>query len=109
MKINEGMQIMTESTQSDIKQALSKVMHHEISYSLIDLGMIKDVVCEERKVGLTLKLPFPQVPVRDLLIDIIKKTLSDLNSSIQVEINIGQMSQEERENFMKMAKEGWKL
>jgi hypothetical protein len=56
-----------------------------------------------------LKLPFPQVPVRDLLIDIIKKTLSDLNSSIQVEINIEQMNQEERENFVKMAKEGWKL
>jgi len=95
--------------QQDIRQVLSKVMHPEINYSLVDLGMIKDVVCEEKKVGLTLKLPFLQVPVRELLIDIIKKTLSDLNSSIQVEIDMEQMSQEERENFMKMAKEGWKL
>jgi len=93
----------------DVEQVLSKVMHPEINYSLADLGMIKDVVCEERKVSLTLKLPFPQVPVKDLLIESIKKTLSDLDSSTQVEISIEQMSQEERENFAKMAKEGWKL
>ena len=100
---------MAKFSQSDIDRALSKVMHPEIKYSLVDLGMIEDVVCEKGKVRLTLKLPFPQVPVKDLLIDIIKKTLSDLNSSIQVEIDMEQMSQEERENFMKMSKEGWKL
>ena len=100
---------MAELTQSDIKQALSKVMHPEINYSLADLGVIKDVVCKERKVSLTLKLPFLQVPVKDLLIDIIKKTLADLDSSIEVEININQMTEQQRENFTKMAKEGWKL
>jgi len=93
----------------NVEQALSKAMHPEINYSLADLGMIKDVVCEERKVSLTLKLPFPQVPVKDLLIESIKRTLSDLDNSIQVEIDMEQMSQEERENFKKMAKEGWKL
>jgi len=100
---------MTELSQPEIEQALSKIMHPEINYSLVDLGMIEDVICKKDEVNLSLKLPFPQVPVKDLLIDIIKKTLSDLNSSIQVEIDMEQMSQEERENFMKMAKEGWKL
>jgi len=100
---------MAKFSQSDIEQALSKVMHPEINYSLIDLGMIEDVVCKKDEVHLALKLPFLQVPVKDLLIDIVKKALSDLNSSIQVEIDMEQMSQEERENFMKMAKEGWKL
>ena len=100
---------MTNLSQPEIKQTLSKIMHPEINYSLVDMGMIEDVVCEQRKVSLTLKLPFLHVPVKDLLIDIIKKTLSDLNSSIQVEINIEQMTQEQRDNFTKMAKEGWKL
>ena len=101
--------IMDKFLPQNVEQALSKAMHPEINYSLIDLGMIKDVVCEEKKVGLTLKLPFPQVPVKDLLIESIKRTLSDLDNSIQVEIDMEQMSQEERENFKKMAKEGWKL
>jgi len=91
---------MTELSQSDINTVLSKVMHPEINYSLVDLGMIKDVVCKEDAVDLILKLPFLQVPVRDLLIERIKKTLA---------INIEQMSQEERDKFAKMAKEGWKL
>ena len=100
---------MDEFLPQDAEQALSKLMHPEINYSLVDLGMIKDVVCEEKKVSLTLQLPLPQVPVKDLLIKNIKDVLSDLDSSIQVEINIEQMTQEQRDNFMKMAKEEWKL
>ena len=99
---------MSGTSQKDVQQALSEVMHPEINYSLIDMGMIKDVVCKERQVSLALKLRFLQVPVKDLLIESIKKTLADLDNSIQVETNIEEMSQEERENFMKMAKEGWK-
>ena len=100
---------MNKISQPEIEQALSKIMHPEINYSLVDLGMVEDIVCDKDEVHLALKLPFPQVPVKDLLIDIIKKTLSDLDSSIQVEINIEQMNQEQRDNFTKMAKEGWKF
>jgi len=100
---------MTEISQKSVEKALSKLMHPEINYSLVDLGMIKNVICEGKKVDLTLKLPFLQVPVKDLLITNIKKTLADLDNSIQVKTNIEEMSQEERDNFTKMAKEGWKL
>ena len=100
---------MTKLSQPEIEQALSKIMHPEINYSLVDLGMLKNVICKQDKVNLTLKLPFPQVPVKDLLIENIKKTLSELDSSIQVEINIEQMSQEQRDKFAEMAKEGWKF
>ena len=100
---------MPKLSQPEIEQALSKIMHPEINYSLVDLGMLKNVICKQDKVNLTLKLPFPQVPVKDLLIENIKKTLSELDSSIQVEINIEQMSQEQRDKFAEMAKEGWKF
>ena len=100
---------MDKFLQQNVDQALSKVMHPEINYSLFNLGVIEDVVCKEMKVSLTLKLPFLQVPIKDLLIENIKKMLVNLDSSIQVEINIKEMSQEERDNFTKMAKEGWKF
>ena len=102
---------MAKFSQQDIEQAISKVMHPEIKYSLVDLGMLRDVVCEceERKVSLTLKLPFLQVPVKELLVQSIKQALSGLDESIHVQIDMEQMSQEERENFAKMAKEGWKF
>jgi len=100
---------MTKLSQPEIEQALSKIMHPEIKYSLVDLGMIEDVVCEKGKVRLTLKLPFLNVPVKELLIQSIKETLADLDEAIKVKLNLEQMSKEERDNFTKMAKEGWKF
>ena len=100
---------MGNHSQRDVEQALSKVTHPEINYSLVDLGMIEDLVCEEQKVSLTLKLPLVPVPIQDLLLESIKKALSEQDSSVQVEINIEQMTQEQRSNFMQMAKKEWKL
>ena len=93
----------------NVEQALSKVMHPEINYSLVDLGMIEDVICEEGKVRLTLKLPFLNVPVKELLIQSIGETLTDLDETIQVKVNLKQMSEQGRDYFAKMAKEGWKF
>ena len=93
----------------NVEQALSKVMHPEINYSLVDLGMIEDVICEEGKVRLTLKLPFLNVPVKELLIQSIEETLADLDETIQVKVNLKQMSEQGRDYFAKMAKEGWKF
>ncbi len=100
---------MTKFSQPDIEQALSRVMHPEIKFSLVDLGMIEDLLCEEGKVRLTLNLPSLEVPVKGVLVEGIKTALADLDSSIEVEINIEQMTEQQRENFMKMAKEGWKF
>jgi len=100
---------MVKFSQPDVEQALSQIMHPEINYSLVDLGMIEDVVFEEGKVRLTLKLPFLNVPVKEFLIQDIKEALADLDEAIQVKLNLEQMSEEERDNFTKMAKEGWKL
>jgi len=100
---------MNSFSLQDVEQALSKVMHPEISFSLIDLGMINNVIIKENKVGLTLKLPFLGIPIKEDLIQSIKGALADLDESIQVEINEKEMNQEERDTFMRMAKEGWKF
>ena len=73
------------------------------------LKIIEDVLYKQNHVSLTLKLPFLQVPVKDVLLESIKKALADLDSSIEVEMNIKQMTEQQREKFVKMAKEGWKF
>ncbi len=100
---------MTQISQKDVEKALSELTHPEINFSLIELGMITDLVCQENQVVLTLKLPSLQVPVKELLIQNVKQALADLGAATDVKINEKQMTQEERERFMKMAKEGWKL
>jgi len=99
---------MSKYSPWDVNQVLSKIMHPEINFSLVELGMIKDVVCQEHQIELTLKLPFAEVPIKDLLIQDIKGALGELGAATQVDINVQQMTQEERNKFMKMAEEGWK-
>jgi ATP-binding protein involved in chromosome partitioning len=98
-----------EISQKSVEKTLSKLMHPEINYSLVDLGMIKDVAFEQNKVKVTLKVPFLDVPIRDHLIQMIKESVSDLNEVVESEVNLQQMSQQERDEFMKKAKKGWKL
>ncbi len=100
---------MRKFSQADINQALSKVMHPEIRYSLVDLGIIKEVVAEENMVSLILNLPFLEIPIKDYLIQIIKEALTNLDKDVKVEIKLEQMNQRERDEFMKKAKEGWKF
>ena len=57
----------------------------------------------------TLKVPFLDVPIRDHLIQMIKESVSDLNEVVETEINLQQMSQQERDEFRKKAKKGWKV
>jgi len=100
---------MAKITAQEADRVLSRVMYPEISFSLVDLGMVGDIVCREDKVELTLKLPFPDVPIKDLLIRDVKQALTGLNQNVSVRINAKQMSRQERDTFVKMAKEGWKL
>jgi metal-sulfur cluster biosynthetic enzyme len=100
---------MTEISQKSVEKALSKLMHPEINYSLVDLGMIKDTAFRQNKVSVILKVPFLDVPIRDHLIQMIKESVSDLNETVETEINLQQMSQQERDEFRKKAKKGWKF
>ena len=100
---------MGKISQSDINQALSKVMHPEINYSLVDLEMLDDIVLEQGRLNLVLKLPFLGVPIKDDLIQLVKKAITDLDKTIEAKISLQEMNPKERDEFTRKAKEGWKL
>jgi len=93
-------------SEKKVNEVLTKIIHPEINYSLVDLGMIKGVVVKDNVVTLTLKFPFLEIPIKDLLINTIEEELKKIN--VDVKINIAQMNEEERAKFMKMAQEGWR-
>jgi len=70
--------------------------------------MIKDIRYEDRKVSLNLKLPLKEIPIKEFLIEDIKRTLKEKIPDIIVEINLKEMNQEERLKFIKMAQEAWR-
>lgn len=89
-----------------VHKVLMQVMHPEINHNLVDLGIIKNIV-GNNKVVLTLKLPFMYVLIKEDLIRSIKEAITKLNVDVKVEIKIAEMNQKERARFMSMARGAW--
>jgi Mrp family chromosome partitioning ATPase len=87
-------------TNEQVREALLKVIHPEIKKNLVELGMIRDVVVDSDRVKFTLVLPFMNVPIKDELIVGAKKAVEEISSGLPVEVNLAEMSQQERAAFM---------
>jgi len=61
-------------TDKQVIDALRGVMHPEIKRNLVELGMIKDVSVTDKKVTLTLALPFAEIPIKDDLVRMARKS-----------------------------------
>ena len=95
-------------TEQEMMQVLSKTTHPEIDSSLPDLGMIKEVSIEQKTVKVTMNLPFLGVPIKDHLVQIVKGAIAEKDAAAEVEVAFAAMSEEEREEFGRKAREKWK-
>ena len=95
-------------SEADVHQAIGQVMHPEISCSLVELGMVKDVAVKDDEVSLTLVLPLLGIPasIKDYLVDSLRQAIMKLGG--KVEVRIAEMNQEERLAFLSMEQENWK-
>jgi len=110
VKYKGKVDMMTKSaSEPEIRQALAEVRHPEIAHTLVDLGMLKDIIVEGKKVTLTLALPLMGIPteVRDYLINSVGQALANLDASLEIEVDQAEMNPEERARFLAMAQEGW--
>ncbi len=96
------------NSEPEIHQALAKVRHPEIDHTLVNLGMLKDMIVEGKKVTLTLALPLMGIPteVKDYLMNSIRQALANLDVSLEVTINLTQINPGERTKFFTMVKDG---
>jgi len=95
-------------TEERALEALRQVMHPEIERNLVELEMIRDVSLEDRRVTLTLALPFAEVPIKDDLVRMVKTAIATLDAALQVEVNLTEMSQKERAAFLTASEGGGK-
>jgi Mrp family chromosome partitioning ATPase len=80
--------------------ALRGVIHPEFERDLVELEMISRVTVEDDRITVTLALPFIDVPVKGDLIRGVKEAVSEMDSTVQVEVDLVEMSQRERAAFM---------
>jgi len=97
---------MIKMNEEEIMKRLEEVMHPEIDASLVELGMIKNVSIEGNKVKITMAFPFPGVPIKYMLMEMVKQALQDLKMEIEFEEAV--MNEEELQHFFKLEQEKWK-
>jgi len=99
---------MVNFDKNEVEEVLKEIEHPEIAYTLFDLGMIENVKLENNVVKLTLKVPMLGVPILDYLIASIKESIKEKFPGLEVDIDVAEMNIEERERFMRMAREAWR-
>ncbi len=87
-------------------KAIENVPHPSINDTLKNLGIAKDLAVDGNTVTLTIAIPFPNVPIlNDLAVSLVEP-LTQLGAEVYVEVVV--MTDEERERFLQLEKEGWK-
>ncbi|MEA2041683.1 MAG: iron-sulfur cluster assembly protein [Bacteroidota bacterium] len=93
-------------TKSEILKSIESVMHPAINFSLVKLGIVKDIAVEGETVKVIFALPFPNIPIINDLIFEVSQLI--LNMDLKFEYETVLMTEEEKARFMKLEQEGWK-
>ena len=93
-------------SEGEIRDVIEQIRHAAIDCSLVDLGIVKDVMIKGDKVAITLAFPFASIPIKDYLIMSVKVPLEKLGVKVEVEITV--MNEEEAQRFLEMEEKYWK-
>ena len=91
--------------EKDVLHALSDVKHPAIDCSLIELGIIKNILVKNNKVIITFAFPFVGIPIKEYLVNSVCEPVAKLGAKVEVKETI--MTDEERENFLKLEGKYW--
>lgn len=86
--------------QRQVHQALREVKHPESGHSLMELGMIRDIRVDDKRVRFTVVLPFMNVPIKDQVVSEARAAVEGLPGVKGVDVELAEMTQKERTHFM---------
>ena len=89
-----------------IVKLLDKVMHPAINHSLIELGILTNIEVNGDIVKAVFAFPFPNIPIAEKLFLAVMQPLNDID--LELDFTVRDMTQTEKESFLKMEKAAWK-
>ena len=92
-------------SEEEIQRIVGEVKHPAINHSLVGLGIVKEVSEENGVAKITFAFPFPNIPIKDQIINSVVDVLAQ--HDIKSEINIVIMTPEELNNFLKLENQNW--
>jgi len=84
-------------TQEDVRRALSSVQDPELRKSIVELGMVRDIVAGPDRIGATIVLTTAGCPLRNQIRAEAEQALSTIAQGRTVEIKLDAMSCDERD------------
>ncbi len=83
-------------TESAVRKALEGVMDPELHRSLVELGMVRQVRIEQGRVEITLALTTLGCPLRDQIVEEVKRAVGAVEGATEVQVGLAEMSEEEK-------------
>ena len=93
-------------TKQDVLKVISEVQHPAIAYSLLELGIVKDLEVKGNVASVTFAFPFPNIPIADQLINSISEPIVSLGLDFRYSIVV--MTEEEKKKFLSMEMKAWR-
>jgi len=93
-------------TKEEVLESISGVMHPAINNSLVNLGIVKDVIVEDETATVIFALPFPKIPIINDLIFSVSQPIMNLDIKFKYETVL--MTEQEKSRFMQLEAQGWK-
>jgi len=93
-------------TEQDVMKVVSEVQHPAIAYSLLELGIVKDLKVNGNVVNATFAFPFPNIPIADQLINSISEPIVSLGFDFRYSVVV--MTEEEKKKFLSMEMKAWR-
>lgn len=91
-------------SEKEIIRKLELVTHPEIpNQNLVKLGMIPEVQIKDDHVVITLALPSINAPIKQMLIESVKKGIADIVKELDVEVVPIEMDEDQRREFIWLA------
>ncbi|MEX2703661.1 MAG: iron-sulfur cluster assembly protein [Candidatus Freyrarchaeum guaymaensis] len=98
--------MVDDISEEEAVKVVSQVIHLAIDCTLVDLGIVKKIKVENNKVFVTLAFPFPNIPIKEYLINSVKEPLEKLGAEVEIKTRV--MTPEELEAFLEMEQKHWK-
>ena len=93
-------------SEQDARKAIAEVKHPAIDCTLVELGIVKDIKVKGDKVVVTIAFPVPNIPIRDMIVNSVKKPVTKLGVECEIKETI--MVPKEREAFLDKEQKNWK-
>jgi Mrp family chromosome partitioning ATPase len=86
-------------TTQQVTDALRKVMDPELGKNIVELGMVRDVAVNEGRVSFTFALTTLACPLRGQMIDQAKAEIAKLDTHLEVDVQLTEMTDEEKQRL----------